>query len=342
MFTHLGYENHEKVIIFNRMGGLLKGFIAIHNTALGPALGGCRMMDYASPNDALSDALKLSHGMTYKNCMAGIPFGGGKAVIQTPKQPFNRRDLFREFGRVVRELNGEYNTAIDVGTTLQDVKYVEETTEYVCGTRNTIAGTTGLGAYEAILGLFDHTGHNMANRTFIIQGLGQTGFALARRLSELNGAVIIACDPDEEKCIKAKLEFGAQIVPPEQIYDQLGDVFVPCALGGVINENTIKRLTVWGICGTANNQLDGSQEDLWSLIDRNIWYVPDFVANAGGVMHASQQLLTRVMGGNDLVDIGDRAFDILEQSSKTGLTTSTIAYNMVDTRINTNNTNGNW
>ena len=322
MHTHEGYKNHERVVIFNELGGLLKGFIAVHNTNLGPAVGGCRMWNYTSPNEALSDCLRLSASMTYKNAMAGIPFGGGKAVIQQPKGLYDREALFHKFGEVIESMGGIYNTAIDVGTNLQDMRWVEERTEFVCGTKNTIASTTAKGCLQAILGLFDHMGQEIRGKTFLVQGLGQTGFALAELLHKAGG-IIIACDLDYEKCDKAK-EFGAEIVECEDIYDQVGDVFVPCALGGVINKLTIGRLRVWAICGTANNQIRGNQSDIWRVVNpKQIKYVPDYIANAGGVMHATAQLVPNP--GFDLGEIGNRSFEILEKSLASILTTSEIA-----------------
>ena len=266
----------------------LQAIIAIHDTRLGPAVGGCRLMSYASQEDALIDAARLARGMTYKAALAGLPAGGGKAVILKPSKPFDRAALFRGFGDFIESLRGRYVTALDSGTNLDDMDIVASRTRHVSSSNKLgdCSLPTARGIFSAMqvvleqrLGRGDLHGARVA-----IQGLGHVGMNLARLLHQA-GAQLIVSDIDTTRADRARERFKARVVPAEQIHAQPCDIFSPCGLGGVINETTIGRLRCAVIAGAANNQLanEGLADELQ---DRGILYIPDFAINAGGLIYA--------------------------------------------------------
>ena len=318
MFTHEYFADHEKCYIFNDLGGRLQGFIAIHSTALGPTLGGCRFWHYDSPNKALSDALRLSEGMSYKNAMANLPLGGGKSVIMANNfDGRDRKELFECFGLHVNELAGQYYTAIDVGTTLEDMKAIRTTTPYVCGVKNPIDGTTAQGAFNAILGVIEHGG--MVDRkdeiSVAIQGVGKTGYGLAKLLHEYGIGELIVADVVQDNVDRAVIDFGARAVSTSQILYEKCDILAPCALGGVITYPVVNQLGCSVICGIANNQL--ADEGIANALEsQDILYVPDFIVNAGGVIAAAQD----VTGKDHTVEIDnikDRVLELLREARTT-------------------------
>lgn len=274
----------------------LRALIAIHSTRLGPALGGCRFLPYPDEFAAETDVCRLARGMSYKAALAGLSLGGGKAVIMEPEKPYDRHALFQRFGRAVETLNGRYITAMDAGTEITDLDQIGTQTRHVIGcSRDGIDPSpfTALGVYTALqvtcarqLHRQDFNGLHVA-----IQGLGHVGRRLAMMLSWA-GARLTITDTDQERGQTLANRLGAEFVAPERIYDVPCDAFMPCALGGVLNADTISRLDTRLIVGAANNQL-ASSEDARHLQDRHILYTPDYVNNAGGLialaLHHQQQ-----------------------------------------------------
>ncbi len=292
------YDEHEVVRRFELADGII-AFIAVHNTNLGPALGGCRMRAYASENEAINDVLRLSKGMTYKNALAGLPLGGGKAVIignhRTQKTP----ELMQAMGAAVESFEGMYVTAEDSGTAEQDMVEMSKQTQHVTGLPpemldNSIYGELGgnpspltaLGCYEGIKAAVAHKyigAKTLKDLTVSVQGVGAVGLALAKLLHQ-DGAKIIATDISEEGLAQAQKEISdIEIVKPDEIFGVDADIFAPCAMGGALNDETIPQLKAGIIAGAANNQLLKGHHDKM-LMDEDILYVPDYVINSGGVI----------------------------------------------------------
>ena len=284
------YGQHEQLIFFNEPSVNLKGIIAIHSTALGPALGGCRMWPYTSEKDALLDVLRLSRGMTYKSAVAGLEQGGGKSVIiYDPKK--KTPDMFKAFGRIIQSLNGSYTTAEDVGTSVQDMHYIRESTPFVTGLSKEMGGSGDPSPWTAqstLVGMksavaYKLNKNSLAGLKVAIQGMGHVGVYLAEYLLKEDCQLIISDIFDKKTRAFQNQHPQVKVVSPDKIYDEECDIFSPCALGSIINVNTLNRLKCSIIAGAANNQLDVSKTE--NIIrDKNILYAPDFVINAGGVI----------------------------------------------------------
>ena len=287
VFSGPDFKDHELVAFGSDPATGLKCIVAVHSTRLGPALGGCRMWDYASDDEALADALRLSHGMTYKAAIAGLPVGGGKAVIIGDARRGKSEGLMRAFGRFVDSLGGRYITAEDVGTTVADMDIIAAQTRFVRGTSGGSGNPspmTALGVYMALRAAVEH-GLGRAELSGVrvaVQGLGSVGYALCRHLADA-GARLFVTDIDEGAVRRAAAEFAAIPVAPDDIYGVEADVFAPCALGAVLNDVTIPRLRARIITGSANNQLAEAHHGA-ELKRKGILYTPDYVANAGGLI----------------------------------------------------------
>ena len=285
---------HERLLLGSDPSVGYKGVIAIHSTALGPAVGGTRFWNYASEAEAVTDALRLSRGMTYKNALAGIPFGGGKSVIIGDNRTKEREPLFRAHGRFVETLDGGYITAEDVGTSPSDIAYVQLETRHVAGLLERSGDPspiTARGVFRAIQAAakWRWGSDTLTGRRVAVQGCGNVGRHLARELKEA-GASLVVSDTDEERVRRVVSECGADVVEPGAIFDAGADIFAPCALGGVLNDETIPRLSVEIVAGAANNQLlEARHGD--ALADRGILYAPDYAANAGGIINGCRELL---------------------------------------------------
>jgi leucine dehydrogenase len=276
----------------------LKGVIVLHSTTLGPAAGGCRFWQYANEASAHSDAFRLAEGMAYKNAMAGLPLGGGKAVLMAPSKPFDRDDLFRAFGRAVEGLDGAYITAEDVGTTVGDMEHVAEYTRHVAGLNKQPGRPGGDPSPFTARGVFSamevaaslHLGKSLSSCVVAIQGCGNVGSALAVLLRDA-GAKLIISDANADTAARvSSLVGGAKIVEGDAIFAAKADIFAPCALGGVLNSRTIPALKSKIVCGAANNQL-ATPEDGKRLADRCVLYAPDYVVNAGGIINVAGEYL---------------------------------------------------
>lgn len=285
---------HEEVVFFQDKSCGLKAIVAIHDTTLGPALGGTRLWPYASEEDALIDVLRLSRGMTYKNAISGLNLGGGKAVIIADPKKDKTEALFRSFGRYIESLNGRYITAEDVNTSVDDIEHIFTETNYVTGVAQAYGGSgnpapyTALGVFRGIEASVTKAFGNrsLKGKSIAIQGVGSVGFELSRLLTEA-GANIIFTDVSERGIQKMKETFpNAKFVSPNEIFSTVCDVYAPCALGASINDETISQLKCKIVAGAANNQL---KEDRHGLVlkERGILYAPDYLINAGGVMNVS-------------------------------------------------------
>lgn len=266
----------------------LNAVVALHNLRLGPALGGCRFIEYSSEQDALEDAMRLAKGMSYKAALARVPHGGGKAVIMKPHGEFDREHLFKLFGQFVETLGGRYISAMDSGTQVSDMDIMRAQTTFVSSSSN-IGDPSPSTAHGMLLGIECavrfQMNQSLSGVTVAIQGLGHVGFALAAYLHEA-GCKLIVCDVDTQKTQLAAQSFNAKVVAVDEIYTQHCDVFSPCGLGGAINDATIKTLNCKIIAGCANNQLahDGLANTLHQM---GILYAPDYVINSGGLVFAS-------------------------------------------------------
>lgn len=293
VFEQMGKMGHEEVIYCNDESVGLKAIIAIHNTNLGPALGGCRMWNYDSEEEALIDVLRLSRGMTYKCAAMGMSLGGGKAVIIGDPKKDKTPELFKAFGKYVEGLGGRYITAEDVGTDEEDMNYILEETSHVVGLKGKSGNpspVTARGVYFGVKASVEWVfgSDDMKGKTVAIQGLGNVGFELARLLVQ-EGAKVIATDIFSERLEEAKKTLGIEVVEPQAIFDVDCDVFSPCALGAVINEDTIERFRCKIIAGAANNQLKDSQMGI-KLMEKGILYAPDYVINGGGVINVVDEM----------------------------------------------------
>jgi leucine dehydrogenase len=292
-FKEMQARGHEQVLFSYDPSCGYFGIIAIHDTTLGPALGGTRVWPYKSTEEALQDVLRLSRGMTYKSAVAGLNLGGGKAVIiADPKRP-DRESLFRAHGRFVETLGGRYITAEDVGTSPMDMEFVKRETKHVAGLLN-LSGdpspVTGYGVYVGMKACAKQRWgkDSLAGKTVAVQGAGKVASYLMKHLKE-EGARLITTDIDPEKVKRAVEDLGAQAVAPEDIYGVKADIFAPCALGAIINDDTLKQFKVEIIAGGANNQLAEPRHGI-ALEKQGMLYAPDYVINGGGVVNVFGEL----------------------------------------------------
>ncbi len=295
VFEAIGASTHEQVVYGHDPVSGLRTIVAIHSTALGPALGGTRFFLYSNEADALYDVLRLSEAMSYKSAAAGLDFGGGKAVIIGDPGSIKTERLLRAYGRVVDSLGGRYITAEDVGTTTADMAIIGRETSHVAGLPQSHHGSgdpspaTARGVMAAIRAVATRLwgDEELSGRHFAIQGVGKVGSSLVERLTKAGAAVTVA-DVNQEALETVHRELGATVVDTNAIWDVECDVFAPCAMGGALNEHTIPRLKCQAVVGSANNQL-ATETDVELMVQRDITYAPDFVANAGGIINISQE-----------------------------------------------------
>jgi leucine dehydrogenase len=283
--------DHERVVFCRDPEAGYRGVIAVHSTAAGPAVGGTRYWTYASEQEAVTDALRLSRGMTFKNLMAGLPLGGGKSVVLRTGDGTDREALFRAHGRAIERLGGLYTAGEDVGTSPADMEILRRETAHVAGLLGDPSPDTAHGVVRAMSAAARHRWgrEDLAGRTVAIQGCGNVGFHLARELAAA-GARLLVADIDPARVRRTVEATGAVAVDPGEILSLQADVLAPCALGGILNAETIPSLRVEIVAGAANNQL-WEDEDGERLSDWGILYVPDYVANAGGVIGGCREIL---------------------------------------------------
>jgi leucine dehydrogenase len=296
LFSYMEEYDYEQVVFCQDKNSGLKAIVVIHDTTLGPALGGTRMWTYDSEEAALEDALRLARGMTYKNAAAGLNLGGGKAVIIGDPKTDKNPEMFRAFGRYIQGLNGRYITAEDVGTTVHDMDLIHMETDFVTGispesgSSGNPSPVTGYGVYKGMKAAVKEAfgDDSLEGRVIAIQGIGNVAYALCEHLHR-EGAHLIVTDINQEAVERAVEAFGAKAVDPDEIYDVACDIYAPCALGATINDETISKLKAKVIAGSANNQLKETKHgDM--LHEQGIVYAPDYVINSGGVINVADEL----------------------------------------------------
>ncbi|WP_214480198.1 branched-chain amino acid dehydrogenase [Bacillus sp. SM2101] len=296
IFSYMEEYDYEQLVFCQDKQSGLKAIIAIHDTTLGPALGGTRMWTYASEELAIEDALRLAKGMTYKNAAAGLNLGGGKTVIIGDPRTDKNEEMFRAFGRYIQGLNGRYITAEDVGTTVADMDLIHEETDFVTGISPAFGSSgnpspvTAYGVYRGMKAAAKEAfgTDSLEGKVIAVQGVGNVAFNLCKHLHE-EGAQLIVTDINKEAVQAAVEQFGAHAVDPDDIYSVDCDIYAPCALGATINDDTIPKLKAKVIAGAANNQLREPRHGD-TIHDLGIVYAPDYVINAGGVMNVADEL----------------------------------------------------
>ncbi|MEX3745810.1 MULTISPECIES: Leu/Phe/Val dehydrogenase [Lysinibacillus] len=341
IFKYMEKYDYEQLVFCQDEASGLKAIIAIHDTTLGPALGGARMWTYASEENAIEDALRLARGMTYKNAAAGLNLGGGKTVIIGDPFKDKNEEMFRALGRFIQGLNGRYITAEDVGTTVTDMDLIHEETNYVTGISPAFGSSgnpspvTAYGVYRGMKAAakeafgFD----SLEGRTISVQGLGNVAYKLCEYLHN-EGAKLVVTDINQAAIDRVVNDFGATAVAPEEIYSQEVDIFSPCALGAILNDETIPQLKAKVVAGSANNQLQDSRHGDY-LHELGIVYAPDYVINAGGVINVADELygynseraMKRVEGIYDSIE---KIFTI---SKRDGIPTYVAANRLAEERI---------
>lgn len=329
---------HEQLLINQDPGAAYVGIVAIHDTTLGPALGGTRLWNYGTLEEALVDALRLSRGMTYKSAVAGLPLGGGKSVIVGNPGRTDREACFRAHGRFVHTLGGRYITAADVGTSGPDMEMIRLETPHVSGLPDRSGDPsplTAVGVYSAMKAAAKATWgkDSLAGRKVMVQGAGKVAWFLCELLKQ-DGAAILVSDIDDAKVRRAVADFGATAVAPEAVYGQAADIYAPCALGATLNDQTIPVLKVAIVCGAANNQLQASSH-AEALASRDILYVPDYVANGGGVINICREVegWSEARSRARAEAIYDTTLRVVAMASSQKVTTAVAADRLAEERI---------
>ncbi|OGT99415.1 MAG: leucine dehydrogenase [Gemmatimonadetes bacterium GWC2_71_10] len=338
IFATMQSHDHEQLVFGVEPGSGYRGLIAIHNTALGPALGGTRYWRYASEDDAVIDALRLAKGMTYKAAVAGLALGGGKSVIMMPDGPVDREGLFRAHGRMVEAFKGRYITAEDVGTSPADMDYIHLETDHVVGLQGRSGDPSPVTAHGVYMGMkasakWKFGSDDLSGRTVAVQGCGHVGYYLCQYLSA-EGAKLLVTDIAKEKVDRVVAEFGAKAVKPEAIYGQEADIFAPCALGAVINDQTLPQLKVQIIAGGANNVLAEPRHGD-ALQQQQILYAPDYVINAGGLINVNSELMgwSAERAHRKAGEIYDTMLRVFQLAKDEGLPTYQAADRVAEKRI---------
>ena len=340
IFEYMQKHGHEQLVFCHDKVSGLKAIIGIHDTTLGPALGGCRMWPYKSEDDAILDVLRLSKGMTYKNSVMGLDLGGGKAVIIGDSRKDKSEELFRALGKFVESLGGRYISAEDVGTSPDDISIVQIETDHVAGLFN-LSGdpspATAFGVYRGMKAAAREAfgSDSLKGKTVAVQGLGHVGYNLCRHLHD-EGAGLIVTDIYEDRLQPVVEEFGAKAVKPEEIYGVECDIFAPCALGAVVNDETIPQFKCRVIAGAANNQLKEPRHgDI--LREKGIIYAPDYVINGGGVTNVAEEFSPSGYSHDRayarIAKIYDKISKVIEISKRDGIPTYKAADVMAEERI---------
>jgi leucine dehydrogenase len=344
IFEEMSKSGHEQVVFCHEQSTGLRAVIAIHNTICGPALGGCRMWPFESEEEAIADALRLSKAMTYKNAAAGLNLGGGKTVIIGNPNKDKSEALFRALGRFIQSLGGRYIAAEDVGTSIQDMEYIKMETDFVSGLPTQFGGSgdpspfTALGTYEGIRASVKYrlNKDSLKGIRVAVQGVGHVGYYLCEMLHEV-GADLFVTDIFEEKVERIVSEFGATAVQGDEIYNVDAEVFAPCALGAVVNDDSISRMKFKIIAGGANNQLLDEEVHGKKLKEKNILYAPDYLINAGGVTNVffevikeyNKERVTKKV--KNIYNILMEVYKIAEQEN---ITTAEAAARLAEKRLN--------
>ncbi len=337
-YTELKVDGYERVVRCDNSEVGFASWIAIHDTTLGPALGGCRVWSYESEENALIDVLRLSKGMTYKNALAHLPLGGGKSVIRTHLADVDRPAMFTSFGKFVEYIGGKYITAEDVNSTLEDMETVKRETSHVAtvGASGNPSPLTAYGVYCGIKACVRHRLKigNLAGLTVALQGVGETGGRLATLLAN-DGCKLVVADINEKNINKLAQEISFQRVDVDMILQEPSDIFSPCALGGILNDATIPLLQTGIVAGSANNQL--LREEHGTLLQQQgILYAPDFAINAGGVINISCEIgqkYSQAKAKRRTESIEDCLLEIFRLAEVEGVSTNSIAIKMAEEAI---------
>ncbi len=342
VFGQLSFDDHEQIVFCNDKDTGLKAIIGIHNTVLGPALGGTRMWSYNSEWDALNDVLRLSRGMTFKSAVTGLNLGGGKAVIignaKTQKTP----ELMKRFGEFVHSLSGRYITAEDVGMETSDMDLVRTVTPYVTGISEEKGGAgnpSPITAYGVFMGMkaaakYAYGSDLLEDKVIYVEGIGNVGEALVENLSN-EGAKIYISDINQERLEEVRDKYGVEIYGGSNLYAEEMDIYAPCALGATVNNHTIHQINAKVIAGAANNQLADEQKHGLMLREKGIVYAPDFLINAGGIINVYAELenYDRQEIIRKTENIYNTTLEILSNAETNGITTHQAAFNVAQARI---------
>lgn len=341
MFDRIGADEYEQVVYCHDRATGLRAIIAIHSTRLGPSLGGCRFYDYPSEDDALEDVLRLARSMTYKSAAAGLDLGGGKAVIMGDPAKIKTEPLVRAFARYVDSLGGRYLTAEDVGTTQADMDLMRRETRYVTGVSTSLGGSgdpspaTAWGVLHAMRAVAEHLDGSavLAGQHVVVIGVGKVGRALVRHLLE-EGARVTVADVDQRAVEELVRTLGVAAVSPEAAASVSCDILSPCALGGLLNAESIPTLACRAVAGAANNQL-ATPSDALSLAEHGVLYAPDFVCNAGGVINIAEEVAgyDRQRAWAKVERVRDNLTAVLRAAAAEGITTTEAAERVAERRI---------
>ena len=342
VFGQLSFDGHEQVVFCNDKDTGLKAIIGIHNTVLGPALGGTRMWNYANEWEALNDVLRLSRGMSFKSSISGLNLGGGKAVIIGDAKTLKTPELMRKFGEYVHSLSGKYITAEDVGMETKDMDTVREVTPYVTGISEEKGGSgnpSPITAYGVFMGLkaaskYRFGSDNLEGKKVLVQGIGHVGEVLVQHLTE-SGALVTISDINEDRLHQVSSKYGAKILTGEDVYSAEVDIYAPCALGATINDDTVYKIKAKVIAGAANNQLANENVQGPILQQRGIVYAPDFLINAGGIINVFSEIAhyDKAESMRRTENIYNTTLEIFEYAKSNNLTPQKAAMEIADARI---------
>ncbi|WP_340199230.1 Glu/Leu/Phe/Val family dehydrogenase [Ascidiimonas sp. W6] len=342
VFGQLSFDNHEQIVFCNDKDTGLKAIIGIHNTVLGPALGGTRMWAYQNEWEALNDVLRLSRGMTFKAAITGLNLGGGKAVIIGDAKTHKTPELMKSFAAYVHSLSGKYITAEDVGMETTDMDLVREVTPYVTGISESLGGAgnpSPITAYGVFMGLKAAVNHqfgtdNLSGKKVLVQGVGHVGETLVAHLVA-EGANVIITDINQQRLERVRDQYGAEIFNGADLFSAEVDVYAPCALGATLNDASISRLKAKVVAGAANNQLADESTHGKLLLQRGIVYAPDFLINAGGIINVYAEL--EGYGKNEIIrkteNIYNTTLEIFAHANAIGCTTHEAALSIAKSRI---------
>lgn len=342
VFGQLSFDNHEQIVFCNDKDTGLKAIIGIHNTVMGPALGGTRMWKYANEWEALNDVLRLSRGMTYKSAVTGLNLGGGKAVIIGDSKLDKTPELITRFGQFVNSLSGKYITAEDVGTTTEDMDRIHEVTNFVTGISEKIGGSgnpSPVTAYGVYMGMkaaakYQFGSDNLTGKSVLVQGTGNVGETLISYLTK-EGAVVFVSDIHQDKMENMASKYGAKIFTGKDLYSAEVDIYSPCALGATINDDTVYRINAKVIAGAANNQLAVEAVHGQILKERGIAYAPDFLINAGGIINVYGEIAKydKAEAMRRTENIYNTTLEIFNVADENNITTQQAAMRVAEKRI---------
>ena len=342
VFGQLSFDNHEQIVFCNDKDTGLKAIIGIHNTVLGPALGGTRMWKYNNEWEALNDVLRLSRGMTYKSAISGLNLGGGKAVIIGDSKVDKTPEMITKFGEFVGSLSGKYITAEDVGTTTEDMDRIHKVTSSVTGISESLGGSgnpSPVTAYGVYMGMkaaakYQFGSDNLSGKKIMVQGIGHVGETLVKYLTE-EGALVQIADLTQSRMEEVAKKYGATVFTGADLYSADVDIYAPCALGATVNDETIHKLKAKVIAGAANNQLANEQVHGKILQERGILYAPDFLINAGGIINVYGEIVKydKAEAMRRTENIYNTTLEIFDLADAKKITTYQAALAMAEKRI---------